>query len=104
MHTALPQPPCFLGQGYSLQTFLGRNTVHQKKMMSDSDMLLGCKLVCIAALCLCCVLATVSQELGTEEGLPRAAKLLAPVLNWVKLPAPELAEVMPWAFLLRMSS
>mmetsp|Transcript_50348 Transcript_50348/g.120091 ORF Transcript_50348/g.120091 Transcript_50348/m.120091 type:complete len:1050 (-) Transcript_50348:438-3587(-) len=25
-------------KGYSLQTFLGRNTVHQKKMMSDSDM------------------------------------------------------------------
>lgn len=25
-------------KGYSLQTFLGRNTVHQKKMMSDIDM------------------------------------------------------------------
>lgn len=25
-------------KGFSLQTFLGRNTVHQKKMMSDSDM------------------------------------------------------------------
>eukprot|EP00931_Biecheleriopsis_adriatica_P117705 TRINITY_DN931_c0_g1_i1.p1 TRINITY_DN931_c0_g1~~TRINITY_DN931_c0_g1_i1.p1 ORF type:complete len:1062 (+),score=241.89 TRINITY_DN931_c0_g1_i1:80-3265(+) len=25
-------------KGYSLQTFLGRNTVHQKKTMSDSDM------------------------------------------------------------------
>jgi len=25
-------------KGYSLQTFLGRNTVHQKKMMSDADM------------------------------------------------------------------
>lgn len=25
-------------KGYSLQSFLGRNTVHQKKMMSDSDM------------------------------------------------------------------
>jgi len=25
-------------KGYSLQTFLGRNTVHQKKVMSDSDM------------------------------------------------------------------
>jgi pyruvate dehydrogenase E1 component len=25
-------------KGYSLQTFLGRNTVHQKKMISDSDM------------------------------------------------------------------
>jgi len=26
-------------KGYSLQTFLGRNTVHQKKMMSEKDML-----------------------------------------------------------------
>ena len=28
-------------KGYSLQTFLGRNTVHQKKTMSDSDMHFG---------------------------------------------------------------
>ena len=35
---------CFVelaAQGYSLQTFLGRNTVHQKKTMTDSDMHLG---------------------------------------------------------------